>query len=93
MTDIMKPKVHFDADSGVTSITGPSMEQIKQRLIEQFIQDQEGRTKQALIELGWSPPLAEHEKTAATFEGTPIDELTRPQLVKLVVEILDTYVR
>lgn len=57
-----KPEFKFDPDSHSYKMLGPSQRTITQDLIMAFHRDVEGKLRQALIDLGWTPPPADFQK-------------------------------
>lgn len=51
-----EPKFEFVADTHSYAMMGPSAERIKEDLIQAFNRDVEGKIRQVLIDLGWTPP-------------------------------------
>lgn len=50
------PKFEFDLDTKSHQLMGPSLDMVREDLLLAFYRDVEGKIRQALIDIGWTPP-------------------------------------
>lgn len=50
------PQYKFDPETMAHSLLGPSLETVRHDVVMAFQRDTEGKIRQALIDLGWTPP-------------------------------------
>lgn len=51
-----EPKFEFNADTQNYHMIGPPLAAVREDIILAFHKDVEGKIRQALIDLGWTPP-------------------------------------
>lgn len=61
MTSIFKPEFEFDEKTHVLSVKTPSLDAVRDAMIIAFARDVDGKMRQTLIDLGWTPPAGEPE--------------------------------
>jgi hypothetical protein len=62
MTQRYDPVFKFDTDDASYKIMGPTSEMIRHDLLMAFHRDVEGKMRQALIDMGWTPPPDDAER-------------------------------
>jgi len=55
------PKIYFDPADMKWNVMGPSSQKVAEDLLMAFNKDVEGKIRQALIDLGWTPPATKSE--------------------------------
>jgi hypothetical protein len=50
------PILKYDIDALKISVTGPSIDEVRMKLMKAFTSDVENKIRAALVEMGWTPP-------------------------------------
>lgn len=64
MHDPMALRFEYDEKTMSHFMKGPSQETVTQFILRKFYQDREHKIRNALIELGWTPPPADFKRDA-----------------------------
>lgn len=64
-----RPDFRFNPETQSHEVLGPSSQQIAADVMMAFSRDVEGKTRRALIELGWAPPETRTQAVTALAEA------------------------